>query len=60
MLFRSNDARFGARMKGEGVFAQHLSALFGLTCRRLGLNRERAPRRAEHFRRPLGDQLRLI
>jgi DNA repair photolyase len=56
-----NDARFGARMRGEGVFAEHLAALFRLTCRRLGLNRERAPRTTEHFRRPLlGDQLRLF
>jgi len=58
---RMNDPRFGSRMRGEGIFAEHLAALFRLTCTRLGLNRERAPRSSKHFRRPLlGDQLRLL
>jgi DNA repair photolyase len=57
---RLNDPRFGARMRGEGIFAEHLAQLFKLTCRRLGLNHERVPRSTEHFRRPLGDQLRLL
>jgi DNA repair photolyase len=57
-----NDPRFGSRMRGEGIFAEHLAKLFKLTCRRLGLNRERfaAAEAGEHFRRPLGDQLRLL
>jgi DNA repair photolyase len=55
-----NDPRFGSRMRGEGIFADHIASLFRVTCKRLGLNRERAPRRTDHFRRPLGDQLRLI
>ncbi len=56
------DSRFGARMRGEGVFAEHLSKLFSLTCKRLGLNTQRGTgRSSEHFRRPLGGgQLRLI
>ena len=57
-----NDSRFGSRMRGEGIFAEHLAKLFALTCRKVGLNRERygAGAGGEHFRRPLGDQLRLL
>ncbi|MBI2385395.1 MAG: PA0069 family radical SAM protein [Elusimicrobia bacterium] len=56
-----NDPRFGTRMRGEGIFAEHLSKLFALTCRRLGLNRKsQPPMERGNFRRPLGDQLRLI
>ena len=58
---RLNDSRFGSRMRGEGIFANHLAALFSLTCRKLGLNRERAAYTAEHFRRPQpGGQLSLL
>jgi len=55
-----NDPRFGSRMRGEGVFAEHLAKLFELTCKRLGLNTKRRPMEIGNFRRPLGDQLRLI
>lgn len=56
-----NDPRFGSRMRGEGVFAEHLSKLFAITCKRLGLNRRsQPPLERGNFRRPLGDQLRLI
>jgi DNA repair photolyase len=57
------DPRFGARMRGTGIFAEHLAQLFKLTCRKVGLNRERFAygMSAEHFRRPLsGGQLRLL
>lgn len=59
---RLNDPRFGSRMRGEGIFAEHLAKLFALTCRKVGLNRERyaAGASGEHFRRPLGAQLRLL
>ncbi|MFI5361870.1 MAG: PA0069 family radical SAM protein [Elusimicrobiota bacterium] len=58
-----NDSRFGARMRGTGIFAEHLAQLFRLTCRKVGLNRERfgGGMSGEHFRRPLaGGQLRLL
>jgi DNA repair photolyase len=38
---RLNDPRFGQRMRGEGVYAQLLSARFNAACRRLGLNENR-------------------
>lgn len=38
---RDNDARFGSRMRGEGVFADLLRQRFDLACRKLGINRTR-------------------
>src|SRR6185312_6413033 len=58
-----NDPRFGSRMRGSGIFADHLAQLFALTCRRVGLNRDRFAHAmsGEHFRRPLASgQLRLL
>ncbi len=34
------DARFGARMRGQGPFADLIARRFALACRRLGLNRK--------------------
>jgi len=57
-----NDPRFGSRMRGIGVYAEHLEKLFDLTCRRLGLNKGSRGEAMEtaNFRRPIGDQLRLL
>jgi DNA repair photolyase len=41
---RLNDPEFGSRMKGEGVYAEHVSRLFGLSCRRAGIERGRFPK----------------
>lgn len=38
-----NDPRFGFRMSGEGVYAEHLSRLFEVGCRRAGLKSGRRP-----------------
>lgn len=58
------DARFGARMSGEGEFYQTVERLFHQTCERLGLNRHEGHRRQvpTTFRRPTdaGGQLRLF
>jgi DNA repair photolyase len=57
------DARFGARMSGEGQMWQAVERLFHATCDRLGLNRAEGHRaaRAGTFRRPTdGGQLRLF
>jgi DNA repair photolyase len=57
---RLNDPRFGARMRGEGVFAREIEALFALGCRRAGLSRKTIPLSATAFRHPVGDQLSLF
>jgi len=49
---RLNDSRFKVRMRGEGPFADLLSALFKKTCRRLGLNQTPWPVSASAFRVP--------
>jgi DNA repair photolyase len=49
---RDNDARFGSRMRGEGVWAQLLSQRFHKAAARLGLNRARVELDLTQFRRP--------
>ena len=39
-----NDSRFGSRMRGEGFFAEHITQLFSLSCRRAGIEGEWFPR----------------
>ncbi len=57
---RLNDSRFGSRMRGEGVRADQMAALFEGARRRSGLSEVRATLSGEHFRRPGGDQLGLF
>ena len=52
-------AKWGLRMRGDGIFADQIEALFDLTCRKLGLNQERTALSTGAFRRP-GDQLSLL
>jgi DNA repair photolyase len=47
------DARFGARMRGEGVWAQLLSQRFHKAAARFGLNRQRVELDLTQFRKPL-------
>ena len=50
---RDNDPRFGARMRGQGEFADLIRKRFALACKRLGLNTERdAPLDTSRFRPP--------
>jgi len=49
---RDYDARFGARMRGTGPFAELIEKRFALACRRLGLNRDREPLDTSRFRQP--------
>ncbi len=56
---RLNDPRFGTRMRGEGVFADHIEQLFRLSARRIGLDGQAFAPTAEHFRAPGGAQLDL-
>ena len=46
---RLTDSRFGHRMRGEGEWAEMISNLFNVSCRKLGLNEEYAPLSTEHF-----------
>src|SRR6202165_5237413 len=49
---RDNDPQFGSPTRREGLFADLISRRFDIACRRLGLNRERAPMDASHFKPP--------
>ena len=49
---RDNDASFGSRMRGKGVWAQLLSQRFHKAAARLGLNRERVELDLTQFRKP--------
>ena len=49
---KDNDARFGSRMTGQGVWAQLLRRRFEAACSRLGLNRERIELDLSRFRPP--------
>ena len=49
---RDNDARFGSRMTGQGVWAELLRQRFVKACDRLGLNRSRRELDLTRFRPP--------
>jgi DNA repair photolyase len=46
------NSKWGERMRGDGIFADQIEALFDATCRKLGLNEGKTPLSAEHFKRP--------
>ena len=54
-----NDARFGARMQGEGIFAEQISRMFHVARRRVGLPEDGPELSVAAFRRPQGSQLAL-
>jgi DNA repair photolyase len=55
-----NVSEWGTRMRGEGIFAEQIHALFETVARRVGLNRTESPASTAHFRRPGGTQLNLF
>lgn len=55
-----NVSDWGKRLRGEGIFADQLRALFQVSARRAGLNQDRHPLSAAAFRRPGGEQLNLF
>ncbi|HSN31843.1 MAG TPA: PA0069 family radical SAM protein [Ideonella sp.] len=57
---RDYDARFGSRMRGQGVWAELLSQRFAKACARHGFGRERVELDLTRFRRPAGAQGRLF
>jgi DNA repair photolyase len=54
------DAQFGKRMTGEGIFAEQITQLFTVACRRAGIADNHAHLSAADFRRPGGTQLGLF
>lgn len=57
---RENDPRFGARMRGEGPYAELIQRRFEIACKRLGLARHRDGGLAtHHFRRLAGTKHQL-
>jgi DNA repair photolyase len=55
-----NDSEFRTRMRGEGVFADQVRALFRIASRKAGLGNEPLRLSAAAFRRPAGPQLTLF
>jgi DNA repair photolyase len=39
-----NDPRFVSRMRGEGIFAEHIAQLFDISCRKAGIDRGSFPK----------------
>lgn len=55
------DSKFGRRMEGQGVFADQISRMFEVACRKNGLNQSSPTLSTADFRRPeLGGQMRLF
>ncbi len=50
------DSAWGVRGRGEGIFAEQMSALFDVTCRKLGLNERNDAMSVAAFRRRLPQQ----
>ncbi len=57
---RLNDPRFGSRLKGEGIFAEQIAALFSHACRRAGIAERGMNLSTAAFRRPLPAQASLF
>ena len=47
-----NDPNFGTRMRGEGILADQIEALFSVACRKAGLEGRHPELSAEAFRAP--------
>jgi DNA repair photolyase len=56
---RLNDAEFGLRMHGEGIFAEQISQIFHVACRKAGLPEDGPKLSIASFRRPEGRQMAL-
>jgi DNA repair photolyase len=55
-----NDPRFSARMRGEGIFAEQIEALFALACRKAGIHGHGPTLSTAAFRVPADSQLSLF
>jgi DNA repair photolyase len=55
-----NDPRFNSRMRGEGIFAEQIAALFELACRKASIVGRGPALSTAAFRRPSNGQLSLF
>ena len=55
-----NDPNFGSRMRGEGVFAEQIKAMFTLACRRTGIESGSRELSTAAFKRPARPQMSLF
>jgi len=55
-----NDSRFGSRMRGEGIFAEQIEALFAMACRKAGIDGRGPHLSTAAFRVPAKAQLSLF
>jgi DNA repair photolyase len=53
-------AQWGKRMRGEGIFAEQIAAMFDVACRKAGFAGDRYELSIAAFRRPSGVQLSLF
>jgi DNA repair photolyase len=54
------DSKWGARMRGEGLYAQQIARLFTVARRKAGFRPLEGGLRTDHFKRPSGPQLTLF
>ena len=59
---RISDTKFGRRMRGQGVYAEHIAALFAVAAKKHGLDQPLPALSTAAFRRParVGSQLALF
>jgi DNA repair photolyase len=55
-----NDPQFGSRMRGRGIFAEQIQALFALACRKAGIDGRGLTLSTAGFRAPSDSQLSLF
>jgi DNA repair photolyase len=55
-----NDPKFKTRMRGEGIFAEQMTELFQLACKKAGINKRWPELTTRHFRSPVISQLDLF
>ena len=55
-----NDPNFGSRMRGEGIFADQISQMFHVACRKAGIDGNGPELSTESFRRVEQGQMSLF
>ncbi len=55
-----NDPNFNSRMRGEGIFAEHMEELFQIACKKAGIGKRWPELTTKHFRRSGNFQLDLF